>query len=216
MQRAVFDLPTDVHTHRLGNSDAIYNASPKEALELCHMKHNPQPYSLSLHPWDLRLENGRLAHVQEFVNAVTSCRHDFQLIAIGECGLDPKCMLSTGDQQTVFEDILDVARSANRPVIVHCVKLWGAMMESVARVWGTRQAAKAWDNGSPIIIHGFRKGPELVRQLVRKGYWISFGEHFCAESLREVPAQIRFMETDDSNLTIEEIKAIQDRCISMN
>ena len=215
MQRAVFDLPTDVHTHRKGNPDAIYNASPREAVEFCRMRHNQQPYSLSIHPWDLRPdENGRLSVLREFTDAVAVCMRDSQMIAVGECGLDPKCPLSAEDQQAVFEDALDVARSSNRPVIVHCVKLWEAMMESVARVWGVRQAAEAWDDGCPIIIHGFRKGPELARQLVGRGYWISFGEHFNTEALRAVPAQMRFIETDESEQTIEEIKAIQDRCFS--
>lgn len=215
MERAVLNLPADVHTHRHGNPDAIYNAKPAEAMRLCGKDGNSQPYSLSLHPWDIGTDaNGSLTCLGGFLDAAEVCMRDARMIAVGECGLDPKSLLSTEEQQAVFETLLDMARACGRPVIVHCVKLWDAMTESVARVWGKRQAAEAWDNGCPVIIHGFRKGPELARQLTGKGYRLSFGEHFNAEALQAVPATMRYAETDESELTIEEIKALQNRCIS--
>lgn len=215
MECAVFDLPADVHTHRIGNADAIYNAPTAEALRLCALRGNRQPYSLSLHPWDLRQDAAeRVEGLQEFLDAVPVCTRDPLMTAFGECGLDPRCPLPIGTQQAVFETVLDAARHYNRPVIVHCVRLWDAMMQSVTRVWGSRQATEAWENGCPILIHGFRKGPQLARQLVARGYWISFGERFRPETLNAVPAAVRFVETDESSLSIEDIKALQDKCIS--
>ena len=62
------------------------------------------------------------------------------------------------------------------------------------------------------IFHGFIGSPEQARRAVGKGYYLSFGLRAFAspktlESLRETPLSQLFLETDDSDVPIEEIYA---------
>ena len=56
------------------------------------------------------------------------------------------------------------------------------------------------------IIHGFRGKKETAEQLLGHGIALSFGEHFNEETVRVVPAQLLYTESDESNLNIDEIK----------
>lgn len=63
-----------------------------------------------------------------------------------------------------------------------------------------------------VIFHGFIGSPEQARRAVLKGYYLSFGLRAFAspktlESLREIPLSQLFLETDDSDVPIEEIYA---------
>jgi len=55
------------------------------------------------------------------------------------------------------------------------------------------------------IIHGFRGGAILARQLLAKGFDLSVGERFNAEAVRAIPAGRLWVETDVSSLTAKEI-----------
>ena len=57
----------------------------------------------------------------------------------------------------------------------------------------------------PWIVHGFRGGEELARQLLSHGLYLSFGEKFHEESLRAAWPDHLFAETDESSLTISAI-----------
>ena len=62
----------------------------------------------------------------------------------------------------------------------------------------------------PIIFHGFTGSPQLAGQLIRKGYFLSFGTALfrspkTQEALRTTPDNHLFLETDEADTTIEEI-----------
>lgn len=47
--------------------------------------------------------------------------------------------------------------------------------------------------------------PELARQLVREGFYLSVGERFNRDSLAEIPAERLLLESDDSAVDVREI-----------
>ena len=55
------------------------------------------------------------------------------------------------------------------------------------------------------IWHGFRGKPEQAVQLLKKGFYLSFGEYYPDETMQIVPDERLFLETDDSLLDIEDI-----------
>jgi Tat protein secretion system quality control protein TatD with DNase activity len=49
----------------------------------------------------------------------------------------------------------------------------------------------------PLIIHGFRKGPQLARQLLDAGFSISIGTHHHPDILSIIPPHRLYHETDE-------------------
>ena len=54
----------------------------------------------------------------------------------------------------------------------------------------------------PWIIHGFRGNGELASQLVRLGFYLSFGDRFNPSALRAAWLDSLFLETDDKSIDI--------------
>ena len=103
-------------------------------------------------------------------------------------------------QQMVFEKQLALAEKYQKPVIIHCV---AAFQEIIA----IKNKLKIT---VPMIIHGFSKNIEVANELIKNGFYLSFGKYLLLNSELElvfnsVPNKRLFIETD----TIEEdIKAV--------
>lgn len=85
---------------------------------------------------------------------------------VGECGLD---FGRGGDRERQLEALkgqLRMARALDRPVALHCVQAWGALLE-VLGAEGLPQAGA--------LVHGFGGSAETARALQRLGVRISFG-----------------------------------------
>jgi TatD DNase family protein len=86
-------------------------------------------------------------------------------------------------------------------MIIHCVQAW---QEIIALKKEIRPKV-------PWIIHGFRGKPELAGQLINHGFYLSFGDtilyqnNTTAQSLKSIPEDFLFLETDISEHTIESI-----------
>ena len=194
-------LPADIHTHHRGRPDAVLSLSPPEALAL-HASAEAQPFSLALHPWRLAGPDD----VAAFLAAAARCAGDDRLRAVGECGLDPAGPCDVAVQAEAFRTALATARDLALPTVVHCVRRWEAMLQAVRAVWGNEGARRAAAAGCPVIVHGFRKGPDLGARLVALGFGISLGEHFNPAVPALVPRGKLFAETDESALPIAEIR----------
>jgi TatD DNase family protein len=57
----------------------------------------------------------------------------------------------------------------------------------------------------PWIIHGFRGKPQLARQLINQGFYISLGELFNPQTATIIPTNRLLFETDESTLDIDTI-----------
>lgn len=104
---------------------------------------------------------------------------------IGECGLDRLCDTPYPLQLAAFEAQIRLSERLRRPLILHCVRA----VDDVLRLHrGTTQ---------PWIWHGFRGKPQQLQQLLKHGFYLSFGFLFNTDSLRTCPADRLFLETDE-------------------
>lgn len=179
----------DIHSHHFsGNSSqAILNVrflkedfSPKAG----------QFYSIGVHPWEVELEE-RI----DWKRFEELAGHP-QVLAVGECGLDKYVHKELFPaQERIFSRQLEIAERLQKPVLIHNVKSTAAIDSMKER----------YSHAVPWIQHGFRGKPELALQMVRSGFYLSFGSCFNEESLRKTPLDRLFLETDDSKADIREI-----------
>lgn len=176
----------DIHSHKkVPQADAILNLPVAEF--------NPverQAYSVGIHPWSLSASSDRFSFEQ--VEQIT--RHE-SVVAIGETGIDLAKDVPLYEQMLVFRRHISLSESIKKPMIIHCVRAHDIIA-------GLRKEFKPkmdW------IIHGFRGKPTIAKILLDSGCHLSFGEHFNADSVAITPIDRLFVETDESELTIDEI-----------
>ena len=184
----------DFHTHCLQAEHAIINA------DACRFF--PQAgkcYSVGVHPW---LAEDDAAVQWERVQALAA--HP-QVVAIGETGLDSLRGAPLAEQMPLFERHIALAEQVGKPLVVHVVRT----SQQVLQVWRRSERSVA------CAMHGFRGNTHVVKPLVEAGFYISFGEHFNAEALRQVPLCQILAETDESALPIADIIARMAEALSM-
>lgn len=139
--------------------------------------------AFGLHPWyaDQAPENFALIlarHLESFPKAL-----------VGECGLDRVKGAPFETQQNVFDAHIRLAKAYQRPLLIHCVKAWGAM-EAFWRVLPEK-----------FVIHSFNARPEQARLVLRSGGYIAVNSSILAnktaeEVLNLVPADKLLLESD--------------------
>ncbi|MBQ2969761.1 MAG: TatD family hydrolase [Bacteroidaceae bacterium] len=170
----------DIHTHH----------HPKEAgtaiVQLTPNDFAPRPghyYSVGLHPWDItgnwEVQLGKLA---------VMALHP-QVVMIGETGIDKKNgSASIALQTEVLHEQVRLSELVHKPLIIHCVK-------AVDELLAIRKETKAT---LPWVLHGFRGGTKQYEQLKRAGIYVSVGEHYNEEFVKEVPLTDILLESDES------------------
>ena len=179
----------DIHSHRRTDGDdgeRVVNIAPGEETE-----DGRGAYSVGIHPWatDKPVDAAT-------IEALRIAAADPRVVAIGETGIDALRGGSADYQEEIFRLHARLAEELGKPLIIHAVR-------SFPRLIGLRKELKP---SARWIIHGFRGKAALARELLRHGFDLSFGEHFNAEAAAAVPDDRKFYETDESDLTIEEIK----------
>ena len=186
---------SDIHTHTPDRPGSILSV-PAERVGVVVAANGSRPsdeqqyYSIELHPW--HLHEGSIA---QFRMVVEQYRDDPHFVAIGECGLDGLCTTPIHLQLEAFRAALRSAHSFRKPVIIHCVRLWSEVIAEARPFMRPTQADG--EPPQPFIIHGFRKGPQLARQLLNAGFSISLGAHYHPEIPVVVPAHRLYHETDE-------------------
>lgn len=173
------------HHHNLVNFYGIYNLELGENV--------PESYfSVGIHPKDID-ENWE-KHFEAFkkISLQDNC------LAIGECGLDALIDIDANLQKTVFERQILWANEIQKPVIIHCVKWFQELIpfQKLAEV--------------PLIIHGFNKKKSVTDEMLKHGFFLSFGKsvlyNLSLQSiLKEIPIDKIFLETDDTDFDIAEL-----------
>lgn len=182
----------NLHTHHYSNPPATFELVNQYPLE--YSSSIPY-YSMGIHPWFIK----EATLDQEF-EILTQKIQDKNCLAIGECGLDKRIDVPFELQQTVFEKQLVIAEKERKPVIIHCVAAFDELIEITKRLQIT----------VPIIIHGFSKNSQVAHQLLKQGFYISFGKYLfqipkLASVLNEVPEDRFFLETDTAHQSIEAV-----------
>lgn len=181
----------NIHTHRPGRGLNIVDtclgevAVPEEEMVL---------YSLGIHP--MHIDDTAEKQLREIERAVA----EGKIVAVGESGLDRNAVTPMEVQLDLFERQAEIAGRYHLPLIIHGVR-------AVPEIIGVhnRCGSGGW------IMHGFNNRREVLEELLRHGFYISAGRHVMnGESqvyrlLPEIPDDRLFIETDNSDFTIEEI-----------
>lgn len=159
--------------------------------------------NIGIHPWDITQENAE-SMIVDFENKlmksmlktpVEDVQHVNKLLAIGECGLDKCCEAPMELQQRVFRHQVKQSEVLRLPLILHCVKA----VEEMLLIRHELRPQQPW------IFHGFRGKPQQLQQLLRDGFYVSFGPLHNEASLQECPLDRMFLETDDTQHDIREL-----------
>lgn len=170
----------DIHTHVLpevpGSALVCIGCGPipDGALEQGHW------FSAGLHPWDVTEGFDNQSNVLEKLLA------NPQVAAVGECGFDALKGPSYELQEQAFVSQVQLSEQFRKPMILHVVRDF----DSVIRLRKQLKPTQPW------LIHGFRGGPEQMNQLYAQGILVSFGLKHNPESLKAVPSERLFLETD--------------------
>lgn len=198
MKKNVADI-LDIHTHKLeadslGKSIINYPLLADSSLyiPLAGEVEVDRGYycSAGIHPWELTEHNAG-----QLLDYLKRQLRRKQLVAVGEAGLDKLAAVPVELQLAVFKEQVKLSEKCDLPLIIHCVKA----MDELLAVKKEFHPQQAW------IWHGFRGKPEQAMQLLRKGFYLSFGEYYPDETMQTVPDERLFLETDNSSLDIEDI-----------
>lgn len=179
----------DIHTHKQNlNTTSIVNC-------LSNFSQLPAKgfFSVGIHPWYINAE------IENLFIELTAISKQANVIVIGECGLDKVRKTNFAMQQLYFIKQIQLAQTLHKPLIIHCVRAYNEVM----------QILEQQKVAVPVIFHGFNKNKVLAKELIAKGYYLSFGKHLLntsvAETFKSLPLEQLFLETDDSKMEIEEI-----------
>jgi TatD DNase family protein len=177
----------DIHTHVLpqvpGTALVCIGCGPLPENEEGHW------FSAGLHPWDV---------TEDFdtqLNMVESLLANPLVLAVGECGFDTLKGPSHELQEQAFVRQVQLSEQFRKPMILHVVRDF----DSVIRLRKQLKPTQPW------LIHGFRGGPEQMNQLYAQGILVSFGLKHNPESLKAVPSERLFLETDGHDTIVQTI-----------
>ena len=195
----------DIHTHRKQEVDFIQIIN----LDL----EQPCPvqgyYSYGIHPWALDNADFQL---EEAFSLLKERLQSPNVLALGEAGLDKMHKDSYEQQIAVFERQIDLSEALQKPMILHDVK-------SHNEILALRKKHKA---KQPWILHGFNGTEQDIRQLIGQGLYLSVGESLLhserkiTKSLKSIPLDLLFLETDMAEIRIETIYEVAAKLLGMD
>jgi len=155
-----------------------------------------RPFSLGLHPWKLSADTlgAGLSRLEFLLDTI--CPE-----ALGECGLDRACATPWDLQRKAFAIQAELARRRCLPLVLHAVRAFPEIL------------AERRPGDLPGIVHGFRGGAELARELWRHGLRLSFGFSLMASpkaqaAFRELPAEALLLESDTEMRPLADLYAL--------
>lgn len=183
------------HTHQFTNQPEILelvNQYPQEFDDAISF------YSIGIHPWYIKEEK-----IEEDLKIIENKLQTDNCLAIGECGLDKRIEIPLELQIAVFEKQLALAEKYKKPVVIHCV---AAFQEVIA-------IKKKMKISVPMIIHGFSKNSQIASQLIKEGFYLSFGKYLLLNPelktvFNDIPNDRFFLETDTLEENIQQVYKI--------
>ncbi len=128
-----------------------------------------------------------------------------EVVALGEAGLDYHYDHCPRDiQRSVFAQQVSLAARLDLPLIIHCRDAWNDCLAIL-------------DNNSPSstngVFHCYTGSPELVPQLIKRGFYVSFAgmvtfdkANDCRAAAKKVPPNRLLIETDAPYLAPEPLR----------
>ena len=178
----------DIHTHR--------QHSDREYILSYSIGRDPAPVfgniavSAGVHPWDAESDN--------VDNALVFLKNA-PIVAVGEIGLDFASSADREKQVDIFESQLAVAEQRKLPVIIHCVRAYNEVLNILKKY-----------NLKAVIFHSYIGSIQQTSNIIKRGYYFSISEvslksNKSIESLRGIPVDRIFAESDTSDIPIEVI-----------
>lgn len=168
----------NIHAHGITGPEIITSIEPNIDITTAY---GDAWYSVGVHPWST---DKKIA--PEVFERLKVMAADSRVVAIGETGLDKNRGGDSAVQEQIFRFHAVLAEEMIKPLIVHCVGRYGRLMELKHEISPTQ----SW------IIHGFTGKPELARQLLAAGFYISLGLRSNPNLRSLIPEDRRFEETD--------------------
>lgn len=183
----------DLHTHTrpVGRTDgeiSFYNVVVGK--EPFPAEEGGGLFSCGIHPWYIRTEMW-----EEQYDVFREWAEKESVRMIGEAGLDKDISVPLSLQAEVFEAQIGVSERLEKPLLIHCVKAWDELIA----------IRKKWKPVQPWIIHGFRKKGEQAAQLLRQGFYLSFGEYVQEGAVKQAWPDRLLLETDEATSSVKEI-----------
>lgn len=185
----------DIHTHTAKTADDLMQIFNLDLEQPCP-EHGY--YSYGIHPW--ALDNADF-QMKEAFSLLEKRLQLPNVLALGEAGLDKMHKESYEQQIAVFERQIELSETLQKPMILHDVK-------SHNEILALRKKHKA---KQPWILHGFNGTEQDIQQLTGQGLYLSVGESMLhserkiSKSLKSIPLDLLFLETDMAEIGIESI-----------
>ena len=136
-------------------------------------------YSVGIHPWNAG------CYTKRDVDSLNRLARDHRVVAVGETGLDSVHvayeLVSHGTTREVVQALPDIERQlellmlhirlseeVGKPLLLHVVKRYPEILKLRIDL----KPRQTW------IIHGFRGRPGLAKDLLKWGFYLSYGEMF--------------------------------------
>ena len=178
----------DIHTHRFASSQE----GTMKQYTVCG-------YSYGIHPWAIsRVDTLETSPIS---NRGCGLNLPSEIVAIGETGIDRLHKDTLPLQIEVFEQHILLSEEYQKPLIIHNVRATA----DILNLHKKHQPKQPW------IIHGFNGTADEIRQLTAKGIYLSVGESIfypnmkIHQSIKSIPLEYLFLETDTSEKSILEI-----------
>lgn len=148
------------------------------------------PFSIGIHPWD-----ADSVHIDK-----TFLDMAHKASAIGECGLDKRCNIKPELQEIIFIKQIELSRTINKPLIVHCVGKYGRLLE----------LSKLYSPHPLWIIHGCYTSTEWIKSALSQNMIFSVGIREIkrlkgAEMINAIPLKRLIFESDELSLSVKHI-----------
>lgn len=198
----------DNHTHNL-HRDAVVNLDPTSVNPGELYLRRGYMYSVGIHPWNVLIAT---AADERWVRALAA---DPRVVAIGETGLDSvhvgyKWERCDGDwnvvethpdldaQMAMLDFHIFLSEHLRKPLLLHIVKRY----PEIIRLRGKLKPAQPW------VIHGFRGKPGLAQELLKAGFYLSYGGKFNPQSVAVTPPDRLLVETDDTSIPVSRVASL--------
>ncbi|WP_299495480.1 TatD family hydrolase [uncultured Shewanella sp.] len=149
------------------------------------------PFALGLHPWYLHHDSDK--DVEKLTQLLETNKHNKQLVALGECGLDKRCQTDWQLQLRVFHQQIALAKAYDLPLMLHSVNAAGEMLSILKSIKHQKAG----------VIHGFSGAPEVAKAYVELGFAIGIGPLLLnshvkklQKTVHELPLNAFVIETD--------------------
>lgn len=169
---------TNFHSHDVSANQSLISVDVSEFQPVMG-----KFYSVGVHPW--HIADNR----QQQVKRLEQVAQHYQVVAIGETGLDSLKGAPLEVQEQVMQAHINIAAATGKPLIIHCVRT----SQQVLKLWRDNLQAHnvAW------VIHGFRGNENVARELLDAGFYLSYGAKHNDAAIAITPLDHLLVETDD-------------------